>query len=182
MHQPLHFGAIDRVSPPPPPSSLSPFVSRFRAASEPRSLPLELMELTVFSFSCWVYGMLMLPCSAGLEGSKQYRFRIRPVFGGGAEEQGHEWGWSPASVLASPAVLNSFLRSHVPTELVGRGKAAVSRDVLAGKIVGETVGHRINGTFTGNWLSYASEHPCPCVGAPSFIYLFIYFLAASSVC
>ncbi|CAM9177981.1 unnamed protein product [Ectocarpus sp. 8 AP-2014] len=71
----------------------------------------------------------------GLEGSKQYRFRLRPVFGGGTQEAGGGWGWSPSSDLASPAVLNAFLRSQAPAELVGRGKAVVSRDVLAGKIV-----------------------------------------------
>lgn len=58
--------------------------------------------------------------------------------GGVAEEEGGgEWGWSPASALASPAVLNAFLSSQVPAELVGRAKASVSRDVLAGKIVGK---------------------------------------------
>ncbi|CAM9580751.1 unnamed protein product [Ectocarpus sp. 4 AP-2014] len=71
----------------------------------------------------------------GLEGSKQYRFRLRTVFGGVTQEGGGEWGWSPSSDLASPAVLNSFLRSQAPAELVGRGKAVVSRDILAGKIV-----------------------------------------------
>ncbi|CAM9096751.1 unnamed protein product [Pylaiella littoralis] len=70
----------------------------------------------------------------GLEGSKQYRFRLRPVFDD-AKEGGELWGWSPASALASPAVLNSFLQSQMPAELVGRAKGVVSRDVLAGKIV-----------------------------------------------
>lgn len=54
-----------------------------------------------------------------------------------AKEGGELWGWSPASALASPAVLNSFLQSQVPVELVGKAKGVVSRDVLAGKIVGE---------------------------------------------
>lgn len=45
---------------------------------------------------------------------------------------------SPASTPASPAVLNSFLQSQVPQQLVGRGKEVVSRNVLAGKIVGGT--------------------------------------------
>ncbi|CAN0524782.1 unnamed protein product, partial [Ectocarpus sp. 12 AP-2014] len=39
----------------------------------------------------------------GLEGYKQYRFRLRPVFGGVTQEGGGEWGWSPSSDLASPA-------------------------------------------------------------------------------
>lgn len=59
------------------------------------------------------------------------------MFGGVTQEGGGEWGWSPSSDLTSPAVLNSFLRSQAPAELVGRGKAVVSRDVLAGKIVGK---------------------------------------------
>lgn len=64
------------------------------------------------------------------------------MFGaGGPEEEGQGggggWGWSPASALASPAVLNAFLRSQVPAELVGKAKASVSRDVLAGKVVGK---------------------------------------------
>lgn len=45
---------------------------------------------------------------------------------------------SPASSPASPAVLNAFLRSQVPQQLVGRGKEVVSRNILAGKIVGGT--------------------------------------------
>lgn len=81
--------------------------------------------------------------STALQDSKQYRFRVRPIFDGGEDdsegkgEGGDEWGWSPASSLASPAVLNDFLRAQVPVELVGRNKEVVSRDVLAGKIVGE---------------------------------------------
>eukprot|EP00903_Cladosiphon_okamuranus_P014365 g13337.t1 len=75
----------------------------------------------------------------GLDKSKQYRFRVRPVFGdGGAKKEvgdEDEWGWSPASALASPAVLNAFLSSQMPGKLVGKGKASLSRDVLAGKIV-----------------------------------------------
>lgn len=122
---------------PPLPSSLFPFPV---ASEQHQSLaPARTLADAIGSdfFACHAGWMLLLLCSAGLEGSKQYRFRIRPVFGGGTEERGDEWGWSPASALASPAVLNSFLRSQVPTELVGRGKAAVSRDVLAGKVVGE---------------------------------------------
>lgn len=77
------------------------------------------------------------PC-AGLEDSKQYRFRVRPVFEPADEERGgDEWGWSPASALASPAVLNAFLASQIPEELVVRGKKTVNRTVLAGKIVGK---------------------------------------------
>lgn len=87
-----------------------------------------------------------------MEGSKQYRFRLRPVFlqplgeGGGGEDGrgegkgggGGEWGWSPASPPASPAVLNSFLRSpEVPEDLVGKNNAVVKKTVLAGKVVGE---------------------------------------------
>lgn len=81
--------------------------------------------------------------TSGLEDSKQYRFRVRPVLGPEGEEQRDAWGWSPASAPASPAVLNSFLQSQAPAELVGKGKAVVSRDVLAGKVVGEPL-RRVN--------------------------------------
>lgn len=82
---------------------------------------------------------------AGLEDTKHYLFRIRPVFsqkdGGvdnGTTDEGGEWAWSPASAPASPAVLNSFLRSRLPEELVGAGgqNKAFPRSALAGKIVG----------------------------------------------
>lgn len=71
----------------------------------------------------------------GLEVGKQYRFRVRPLF---ASEGTLEWGWSPASPPASPAVLNSLLAT-LPAELVGAGAGApaVPRESLAGKIVGE---------------------------------------------
>ena len=87
---------------------------------------------------------------SGLEDSKPYRFRIRPVFKPPSDGDGQEaakekrWGWSPASTPASPAVLNSFLSSSVPQQLVRRGKEVVSRDVLAGKVVGE---RRVNALF-----------------------------------
>lgn len=96
----------------------------------------------------------------GLEDAKQYRFRIRPVFsaaeagkdnsgggggGGGGGVKGdseEEWGWSPASAPASPAVLNAFLSSQVPRELVAGGgggggseKGVVARTALAGKVI-----------------------------------------------
>lgn len=78
----------------------------------------------------------------------QYRFRTRPVLeatrddeegggGGGEEGAGDAWGWSPATPLISSAVLNAFLKSQAPEELVGRGNGVVSRNVLAGKVVGE---------------------------------------------
>lgn len=77
-----------------------------------------------------------LPVSAGLEDGQHYRFRIRPVL---ATQSAGEWGWSPSSPVASPAILNAFLKSQLPEQLVsgGGGSSVVPRNSLAGKIVGE---------------------------------------------
>ena len=137
--------------PPPSPPSIPPSLLQPRIncsyCARPRRHLLRCRPTLVLSSVAATYKLIKKKkkccyCKKGLEDSKQYRFRFRPLLeaGGGGEGSGSGGAWSPASALASPAVLNAFLRSQVPGELVGKGKEVVSRTVLAGKIVGEMGG------------------------------------------
>lgn len=112
----------------------------------------------------------------GLEDDKRYRFRIHPVFrtdsddgegGVNVDGEGGKWGWSPASAPASPAVLNAFIRSQVPRQLVagagggGGNKGIVDRTVLAGKIVGTCVSFSVvyfTVSYSGVLPQYVVRH------------------------